>query len=65
MSSDPPFEHSKVTDADIHFASGLLKLLADAFYSADGSDPRQDVLKSIEQLDVAGQAFALSTRAST
>jgi len=53
MSDEPRFEPPEVTDEDICWASCLLKLPADAFYGLDGSDPRQEVLKSMERIDVA------------
>lgn len=53
MGEDPVFEPPDVTDQDICWASRLLKLPDDAFYGEDRNDPRQEVLKYIEQLDVA------------
>lgn len=53
MGSDEPFQLPEITDADICTVSRLLKLRIDAFHGADGTDPRQNVFKSMEQLDVA------------
>lgn len=51
--SDSPFEPPQVTDEDITWASRLLNLPVDAFYGDDGADPRQEVLKSTQHIDVA------------
>lgn len=54
VGSDPTkFECPVVTNEDIRWASDLLKLPQNAFYGADGNDPRQEVLKSRDQIDVA------------
>ena len=53
MSDTPPFAPPEVTDDDICWASNLLNLPKDAFHGKDGSDPRQAVLKSLEEMDVA------------
>lgn len=53
MGEDPVFEPPEVTDQDICWASRLLKLPDSAFYGEDRNDPRQEVLKYIEDLDVA------------
>jgi len=47
------FSLQKITDEEIRWASRLLNLGDDAFYGKDGSDPRQEVLKCIESVDVA------------
>src|SRR6266542_5716392 len=41
-----------ITDSDISWASRLLGLPADAFVGAGGSDPRQEVMKSLQSIDV-------------
>ena len=53
MNDDPSFKPPEVTNEDISWATRLLKLPDDAFYGKDQRDPRQEVLKSMEQLDVA------------
>jgi len=53
MNDDPPFKPPEVTNEDIAWATRLLNLPADAFYGKDQRDPRQEALKSMEQLDVA------------
>ncbi|MDH5669644.1 MAG: UvrD-helicase domain-containing protein [Nitrospira sp.] len=53
MDKDFPFKCPVVTDEDISRVTHLLELPEDAFYGVDRKDPRQDVLKSMEQLDVA------------
>ena len=53
MIEELPFEPPKIMDEDIRRASRLLDLPDDAFYGEDGTDPRQEVLKSMEPLDVA------------
>lgn len=53
MDKDFPFKCPVVTDEDISRVTHLLGLPEDAFYGVDRKDPRQDVLKSMEQLDVA------------
>jgi len=53
MSSEGTFESSTVTDEDICRASRLLGLPVDAFYGTDGIDPRQNVLKCMDSIDVA------------
>jgi hypothetical protein len=53
MNNDPPFKPPEVTDTDICSASRLLKLPDDAFYGEDCTDARQEVLKSMAQLDIA------------
>ncbi len=42
-----------ITDDDIRWVTGLLDLPDGAFYGSDGSDARQDVLKSSKTIDVA------------
>jgi DNA helicase II / ATP-dependent DNA helicase PcrA len=53
MAEDLPFKCPVVTDEDISRVTSLLGLPVEAFYGVDRKDPRQDVLKSSEQLDVA------------
>lgn len=53
MSREDTFESPTVTDEDICLASQLLGLPVDAFYGADGNDPRQEVLKCMDSIDVA------------
>lgn len=53
MSDDPPFEPPAITDEDIRWSSRLLKLPDGAFHGETGTDPRHDVLKSMERIDVA------------
>ena len=53
MAKDALFKCSAVTDEDISSVTRLLGLPEGAFYGLDRKDPRQDVLKSMEQLDVA------------
>ena len=53
MSDDPPFEPPAITDEDIRWASRLLRLPDDAFHGETGTDPRQEVLKSMRRIDVA------------
>ena len=52
MSDDTPFKPPDITDAQIRWASCLLCLGDDGFHGKGGSDPRQDVLKSTESIDV-------------
>lgn len=51
MSDRSPFRPPQITDEEILWASGLLKLPAVAFHGEDGADPRQTVLKSMENVD--------------
>lgn len=53
MSSEGAFEPPTVTDEDICRASRLLDLPVDAFYGTEGTDPRQEVLKCMDSIDVA------------
>ncbi|MCK9199871.1 MAG: UvrD-helicase domain-containing protein [Gallionella sp.] len=53
MSSEDTFESPTVTDEDIYRASRLLGLPVNAFYGTDGADPRQNVLKCMNSVDVA------------
>ena len=53
MGDDPPFDPPAITDEDIRRASSLLKLPDGAFHGETGTDPRQEVLKSMERIDVA------------
>jgi DNA helicase II / ATP-dependent DNA helicase PcrA len=53
VSNDQPFEPPEVLDADILWASSLISLCHDAFLGDNRVDRRQDVLKSMANLDVA------------
>jgi hypothetical protein len=53
MSSEGTFESPTVTEEDICRASQLLGLPVDAFYGTEGTDPRQEVLKCMDSIDVA------------
>lgn len=53
MSERQPFQCPKISDDDIRWASQLLGLADDAFCGADGKDPRQEILKSFDQSDIA------------
>lgn len=53
MNSEDELELPTVTDADICRASRLLGLSVDAFYGTEGTDPRQEVLKCMDSIDVA------------
>lgn len=53
MSDIPLFIPPIIIDRDIYWASNLLQLPAAAFYGSDGNDPRHEVLKSMEQIDIA------------
>jgi DNA helicase-2/ATP-dependent DNA helicase PcrA len=53
MSGSPPFEPPAITDEEIRWASRLLGLGEDGFHGESGEDPRQEVLKSIDQVDVS------------
>jgi DNA helicase II / ATP-dependent DNA helicase PcrA len=53
MSSTDKFELPTVADSDVYHASRLLGLPDAAFYGTDGIDPRQNVLKRIDTVDVA------------
>ena len=43
----------QVSDEDIRRASELLRLPRSAFFGTDGNDPRQEVLRSMETIDIA------------
>lgn len=53
MSDDPTFEPPAITNDDLRWASHLLGLPDHAFLGKTEADPRQDVLKSMERIDVA------------
>jgi len=53
MSVESTFEFPTITDGDIFRANQLMGLPDNAFYGVDGSDPRQDVLKRMDSIDVA------------
>lgn len=53
MSEKGSFEPPLITDDDIRWVSKVLKLPERAFYGFDGTDARQGVLKSWENMDVA------------
>src|SRR6266581_4100885 len=48
-----PSKPLDITDNDISWVSRLLRLPAAAFSGSDGSDPRQEVMKSLQSIDVA------------
>lgn len=52
MSELPLFEHLRVTDDDVAWVCDLLLLPKNAFSGADGNDPRLEILKSNETLDI-------------
>ena len=52
MSEEAPFKPPEITDEDIRWAAHLLGLPENAFHGTDGSDPRLDVLKCTETIDV-------------
>lgn len=47
-----PFAPPEITDQDVVWATKTLGLPADAFSGPDGTDPRQDILKSVTTLDI-------------
>lgn len=53
MNEDTPFNSPEITDEDIRWAARLLGLPKNAFHGTDGSDPRLDVLKCMNSMDVA------------
>ncbi len=53
MSDEAAFEPPVITDEDIRWASRLLGLSDDAFFGRSGTDPRREVLKSMDPIDVA------------
>ena len=53
MSDNLPFEPPVITDDDVRWASRLLFSQDGAFHGETGTDPRQEVLKSMERIDVA------------
>lgn len=53
MSDEQSFVPPEITDDDIRWASDLLNLPHGSFFGSDGNDPRQEVLKSMERIDVA------------
>jgi ATP-dependent DNA helicase UvrD/PcrA len=53
MSDATPFVLPRIDDEDIRWASRLLELPEDAFYGKNDDDPRQDVLKSNQTMDIA------------
>ena len=53
MSDRTSLDPSKITDDDIRWVTALLGLKANAFYGVDGKDPRQDALRSMENVDIA------------
>lgn len=54
MSRNKSFEPNEfnITDEDIRWAANILGLTEDAFHGKNGNDPRIDVLKSMETIDV-------------
>lgn len=53
MSEGRSFNPPEITDDDIRRASRLLGLPESAFHGESGADPRQEVLKSMDRIDVA------------
>ncbi|MBN1344143.1 MAG: ATP-dependent helicase [Phycisphaerae bacterium] len=53
MGNDSTFVPPPITDEDIRWASRVLGLPEYAFYGEDGTDPRCEVLKSMNRIDVA------------
>jgi len=53
MNEDPPFNPPDITDEDICWAARLLGLPENAFHGEHGDDPRLDVLKRMNNMDVA------------
>ncbi len=53
MSEMPHFEPPEVTDDDIRWSSRLLALPEHAFHGEDDRDPRRDVLRCMDSIDVA------------
>ena len=53
MSEITTFEFPEITDEEIRWVSRLLGLREDAFYGEDVVDPRKDVLKCKESIDVS------------
>lgn len=53
MSEVDPFNLPEITDKDIRWAASLLGLSENAFHGEDGNDPRLNVLKCINNIDVA------------
>jgi len=53
MNEDTPFNPPDITDGDIRWAARLLGLPENAFHGEHGDDPRLDVLKCMNNVDVA------------
>jgi DNA helicase II / ATP-dependent DNA helicase PcrA len=53
MSEPPLWESPVITDEDINWSTELLRLPPSAFYGKDGTDPRQKILKFMNNVDVA------------
>lgn len=53
MGEHGSFKPPEITEADTRWVPALLGLPEIAFRGADGNDPRQAVLKSMEQIDIA------------
>ena len=53
MSEVAPLKPPEITDEDIRWAARLLGLPENAFHGEDGNDPRLDVLKCMNNLDIA------------
>jgi len=53
VNDDASFDPPNVTDEDICWVAGLLDLSKSSFYGQDGTDPRQEVLKCMDRIDVA------------
>lgn len=52
MAGEGGIEVPTIEDSDVDWVCGVLGLPATAFSGADGADPRQPVLKSMETLDI-------------
>jgi len=53
MSEHGSFKPPEITEEDTRWVPALLGLPENAFRGEDGTDPRKEVLKSMEQIDVA------------
>lgn len=52
MDKAPAFRPPMIEEPDIRWVSNIMELPADAFTGPDGNDPRSNILKSVESLDV-------------
>jgi len=53
MNKEAPFIPPEITDEEICWAANLLGLPENAFHGKNGDDPRHEVLKCMESMDVA------------